>query len=64
LLSDPEKAGAVPDWSSDGKLLTFWHVDFKDMQQTGIYTMRTDGSARWRIPLPHGDFYTDPVFFR
>jgi dipeptidyl aminopeptidase/acylaminoacyl peptidase len=62
-LSDPEKADAVPEWSSDGKLLIFWHVDLKDMRQTGIYTMRPDGSARGRIPLPHGYFYTDPVFF-
>jgi Tol biopolymer transport system component len=62
-LSDPEKADAVPEWSSDGKLLIFWHVDLRDVQQTGIYTMRPDGSARTRVALPHGYFYTDPVFF-
>jgi hypothetical protein len=61
-LSGPRPVDAVPEWSSDGKLLIFWHVNRADLKQSGIYTMRPDGSERTRVPLPPGYFYTMPAF--
>ena len=54
---------AMPEWSSDGKLLIFWHADRKNLRKSGLYTIRPDGSDRKRIPLPRGYFYTMPAFF-
>ncbi|MHA2283343.1 MAG: TolB family protein [Promethearchaeota archaeon] len=62
-LSKSVATDAVPEWSSDGKLLIFWHVDLKNLKNSGLYTMRPDGSNRKRIPLPRGYFYTMPAFF-
>jgi Tol biopolymer transport system component len=62
-LSAPEAVDGVPEWSSDGRLLIFWHVNPKDLQSSGLYTMRADGTQRTRIPLPRGFFYTMPAFF-
>ena len=62
-LSGPHPVDAVPEWSGDGKLLLFWHVERGDLMRSGLYTMRPDGSNRQRIPLPHGYFYTMPAFF-
>jgi Tol biopolymer transport system component len=62
-LSAPDAVDGVPEWSSDGRLLIFWHVNPKDLQSSGLYTMRPDGSERTRIPLPRGFFYTMPAFF-
>ena len=62
-LSDPHSVDAVPEWSSDGKLITFWHVDRSNLKNSGIYTMTPDGKDRRRVPLPHGFFYTMPAFF-
>ena len=56
-------ADAVPEWSSDGKLLLFWHVYLKDMRKSGIYTMKPDGSGRRQVPLPPGYFNSMPAFF-
>lgn len=56
-------ADAVPEWSSDGKLLSFWHVNLKHPQKSGLYTMKPDGSERKRIRLPEGYFYTMQAFF-
>jgi len=53
----------VPEWSSDGKRLIFFHVDVKDRSTWGLYTMRPDGTERAKIPLPSGYFYTMPAFF-
>lgn len=62
-LSGPRPVDAVPEWSSDGRLLIFWHVDRDDLRRSGLYTMRPDGTERRRVPLPQGYFYTMPAFF-
>lgn len=62
-LSGERPVDAVPEWSGDGRLLIFWHVDRSDLQQSGLFTMRPDGSERRRVPLPHGYFYTMPAFY-
>jgi hypothetical protein len=62
-LSGPHPVDAVPEWSGDGQSLIFWHVERGDLRQSGLYTMRPDGSDRRRIPLPHGYFYAMPAFF-
>lgn len=53
----------MPEWSSDGKLLIFWHVNRKDSPHAQLYTMRPDGSERKRVPLPWGYEYKMPAFF-
>jgi len=62
-LSAEKAVDGVPEWSSDGKKLIFWHVDVKELGKSGLYTMNPDGSERRRIPLPKGYFYTMPAFF-
>ena len=62
-LSGPHPVDAVPEWSGDGQTLIFWHVERSDLRQSGLYTMRPDGSDRRRIALPHGYFYSMPAFF-
>lgn len=62
-LSADKAVDGVPEWSSDGKKLIFWHVDVKELGKSGLYTMNPDGSERRRIPLPKGHFYTMPAFF-
>jgi hypothetical protein len=62
-LSDVHPVDAVPEWSSDSRLLIFWHVERGDLMKSGIYTMEKDGSGRARVPLPPGYFYTMPAFF-
>ena len=63
MLSGPHPVDAVPEWSSDGRLLIFWHVERGDLTASGLYTMRPDGTDRRRVPLPRGYFYTMPAFF-
>jgi Tol biopolymer transport system component len=62
-LSAGDAVDAVPEWSSDGRLLLFWHVNRKDHSKNGLYTMKPDGSSRKRVPLPRQFFYTMPAFF-
>jgi Tol biopolymer transport system component len=62
-LSGPERIDALPDWSSDGALLLFWHVDKKTPSRTGIYTMKPDGSDRRQVPVPRGYLHGHPHFF-
>ncbi len=62
-LSAPKAVDGVPEWSSDGRKLIFWHVDVADLARSGLYTMRPQGDERQRIPLPKGFFYTMPAFF-
>ncbi|TVR99173.1 MAG: hypothetical protein EA406_04185 [Rhodospirillales bacterium] len=62
-LTRPGGVDAVPEWSSDGRLLIFWHVDLRNLGNTGLWTMRPDGSERRQVPLPRGYFYTMPAFF-
>lgn len=62
LSSGPNAVDAVPEWSSDNRLLIFWHVDLANMPQTGIWTMNPDGTGRAQVPLPPGHFYTMATF--
>jgi Tol biopolymer transport system component len=65
ILSKPgnKDLDAMPEWSSDGKLLVFWHINRTDFKKSGIYTIRPDGTGRKMIPLPAGYLYTMPSFF-
>jgi len=55
---------AMPEWSSDGKLLVFWHLNWNNALRTiGIYTIRPNGSERRKISLPKYYWYTQPSFF-
>jgi Tol biopolymer transport system component len=62
-LSGPNQIDTLPDWSSDGKLLLFWHIDKKALHKMGLYTMKPDGSDRKMIPLPRGYLHGHPHFF-
>jgi Tol biopolymer transport system component len=53
----------MPEWSSDGKLLIFWHADVKKPANSGLYTIRPDGTDRKRIPVLKGYFCKMPAFF-
>ena len=53
---------AMPEWSSDGKLLVFWHRNRRDKKKHGIYVIRPDGTGRRKVPLPDGYSYTMPAF--
>jgi len=55
-------ADIMPEWSSDGELLIFWHVDL-EKDRRYLYTMKPDGSERRKIPLPEGYDYKMPAFF-
>jgi Tol biopolymer transport system component len=61
-LAKPNTVDAVPEWSSDGRLLIFWSIVRDDLKKSGLCTMQPDGSNRRRIPLPRGFFYTMPAF--
>ncbi len=61
-LSGPGSIDALPDWSSDGRLLLFWHIDKKNLAKMGIYTMRPDGSNRKMVDLPRGYLHGHPQF--
>jgi len=65
ILSKPgnKNLDAMPEWSSDGKLLIFWHLNFKHINKSGIYTIRPDGTDRRKVPLPEGYYYMMPSFF-
>lgn len=62
-LSGPDQIDTLPDWSSDGEFLLFWHADRKKPREMGIYTMRPDGTDRRMIPLPRGYLHGHPHFF-
>ena len=62
-LSQNEIFDIVPDWSSDGKLIIFPHIDVKDFSKLGMYTMKPDGTERRMIPLPRGYLGNQPHFF-
>lgn len=61
-LSVPGAMDGIPEWSPDGSLLVFWHADRKRLQETGVYTMRPDGSERRMLPLPRGYLHGHPIF--
>ena len=56
-LSRGQTTDGLPDWTSDGKRLIFWHVDRRRPRQIGLYTMKPDGGDRRMIPLPRGMMY-------
>ncbi len=59
-----EDADLVPEWSSDSRLLVYFHLNWKaPIHTNGLYTIRPDGTGRRKIPLPKGYFYTMPAFF-
>jgi Tol biopolymer transport system component len=62
-LSPPVTVDALPDWSGDGRLLIFMHVDRKHLADIGLYAIKPDGSERRRLPLPHGYVYGHSSFF-
>jgi Tol biopolymer transport system component len=62
-LSGPDSIDALPDWSSDGKLLLFWHADKERPERMGLYTMKPDGRDRKMIPVPRGYLHGHPHFF-
>ncbi len=53
----------MPEWSSDGRLLAYWHVDMKNIRKIGIYTIRPNGKGRRQVPLPRGYHFKMPSFF-
>lgn len=59
----PSGMDGVPEWSSDGRLLIFWHVDPKNLPETGLYTMLPDGRERRMLPVPRGFLHGGPGFF-
>lgn len=62
-ISGDNVGDIVPDWSSDGQLLVFSHIDTKDFRKMGLYTMKPDGSDRKLLPLPRGHVANQPQFF-
>jgi Tol biopolymer transport system component len=62
-LSAPVTVDGLPDWSGDGRLLIFMHVDRKRLADIGLYIMAPDGSGRRRLPLPYGYVYGHSSFF-
>jgi Tol biopolymer transport system component len=54
---------AVPEWSSDGRLLIYWGAPYDNLALEGLYVMRPDGTGRTHVPLPGGYFYSMPKFF-
>ena len=62
-LSGPNNIDTLPDWSSDGKLLLFWHINTKKLHKMGLYTMKPDGSDRKMVPVPRGYLHGHPHFF-
>ncbi len=62
-ISRPVTTDVMPEWSSDGKLLVYWHVDMKDTRKIGLYSIKPDGSDRSQIPLTRGYHFKMPAFF-
>ncbi len=55
---------AMPEWSSDGELLIFWHLYIVNQrQETSLQTIKPDGTGRKKIPLPEGNVYGIAAFF-
>jgi Tol biopolymer transport system component len=54
---------AMPEWSDDGKLILFRHIDRKKPREIGIWTMKPDGSDRKQVPAPRGQLHNHPIFF-
>ncbi len=63
LLSPAGVIEGLPTWSSDGRLLLFRHIDRAKLAETGLWTMRPDGTERRIVPLPRGYLYNHGSFF-
>lgn len=61
-LSGEGSIDTLPAWSSDGKLLVFWHIDKRNLKEMGLYTMKPDGSDRRMIAVPRGYLHGHPAF--
>ena len=61
--SQPGAVDVMPEWSSDGKYLTFWHVNLQKLSDIGVYVLKSDGSLRRKVPLPSGFHFKMPAFF-
>lgn len=53
----------VPEWSSDGRLIIYWHIDRHNPLKSGIYSIRPNATDRKQIPLPIGYHYGTAQFF-
>ncbi len=63
-LSRSTTVDVMPEWSSDGRLLMYWHVDLKNIRKIGLYTVDPEGKkAPQQIPLPRGYHFKMPAFF-
>lgn len=62
-LTKPGATDGLPEWSSDSRLLIFWHANPKNLKSTGVYTVQPDGGGRRIIPLPRGVQHSHPSFF-
>lgn len=58
------EADAVPEWSSDGKLLAIWHIQVGFFKRSiSVLTMKPDGTDRKNIEFPEGHHYQSVAFF-
>ncbi|KHE93322.1 MAG: PD40 domain-containing protein [Candidatus Scalindua rubra] len=63
-FSSPTTVDVMPEWSSDGKLLIYWHVDMKNIRKIGLYTVDPESNnAPQQVPLPRGYHFKMPAFF-
>jgi len=62
-LSIANTIDVTPEWSSDGRLLAYWHVNMKNIRSIGLYTIKPDGTDKTMIPLPFGHHWKMPAFF-
>jgi Tol biopolymer transport system component len=62
-LSGSDVIDGLPEWSSDGERLLFRHVNLSKMNETGVYSMKPDGSERRMAPLPRGFLHNHPRFW-
>jgi len=54
----------VPEWSSDGRLLIFWHKYAKiGKQEHVLHTIQPDGTGRKKVHLPEEYKYSTASFF-
>jgi Tol biopolymer transport system component len=57
------KMDGLPEWSSDGKRLVYWHIDSQNFLNSGLYTISPEGRSCKAIDLPIGFLYSSTAFF-